>query len=364
MLMPVEKQRVTIEDRMGGRDNHFNLIRFVAALAVLVTHSFALSSGHRENQPLWTTYGMTPGSIAVDVFFVTSGFLVCHSLFSRQNLLEFAAARALRILPALWVVLAITVVLVGPTLTTLNLGDFARSHETWRYVIKNASIVSGMAPTLPGVFEHNAVARLVNSSLWTLYHEVWLYACLCTYWILAGLIWNRRVPWVSRLILLSCFVAAVLTVYSRLTGWHYQWPRLAFAFFTGASFYVLRGKIKLSGVTACVLALALTIASVQRDVFYVVYSAAVGYLVLFAAYARATPLLAFNRLGDYSYGVYIYGFLVQQLLVNAFPGIGTGPLMAASIIATLVCGMASWHLIEKPALSKKAWVSARINPSR
>lgn len=153
-------------------------------------------------------------------------------------------------------------------------------------------------------------------------------------------------------------------MHTRLTGAEHGWPRLAFAFFTGASFYVLRDKIDLSGRAACALILGMAIASVQRDAFYFVYSAAVGYLVLFAAYARATPLLAFNRLGDYSYGVYIYGFLVQQLLVNAFPGIGTGALMATSLIATLVCGIASWHLVEKPALSKKAWVSERINPLR
>lgn len=364
MLMLAAEQRMTIEDRIGGRDNHFNLIRFLAALAVLVTHSFALSSGKQENEPLWTTYGMTLGSIAVDVFFVTSGFLVCNSLVSKQNLLEFAAARALRILPALWVVLVITVLLVGPALTTLTLSDFARSHETWRYVIKNATIFGGMAHTLPGVFEHNTMPRLVNSSLWTLFYEVWFYACLCVCWWLAGLMPPRRVAWMGRIIILGVVIAAALTVYSRLTGWHYQWPRLAFAFFTGASFYVLRDRIELSGRAAFAVILGMAIASVHRDAFYLVYSAAVGYLVLFAAYARATPLLAFNRLGDYSYGVYIYGFLVQQLLVNAFPGIGTGPLMAASIVATLVCGAASWHLVEKPALSKKAWVSARINPPR
>ena len=191
--MLVAEKRMTINDRMGGRDNHFNLIRFLAALAVLVTHSFALSSGKSENEPLWTTYGMTLGSIAVDVFFVTSGFLVCNSLVSRQNLLEFAAARALRILPALWVVLAITVLLVGPSLTTLTLVDFARSHETWRYVIKNATMFGGMAHTLPGVFEHNAYPRAVNGSLWTMASEVRMYACLCICWWLAGLMPTRRV---------------------------------------------------------------------------------------------------------------------------------------------------------------------------
>ncbi len=358
------KQRMTIEDRMEGRDNHFNLIRFVAALTVLVSHSFVLSSGHGENEPLRTTYGMPLGSIAVDVFFVTSGFLVCNSLVSRPNLVEFAAARALRIFPALWVVLAITVLLVGPALTTLTLGEFARSHETWRYVIKNATIVNGMAHTLPGVFGHNAYPSLVNGSLWTMTSEVRMYACLCAFWWLASLMSKRRVVWMGRTILLSCVVAGALTIHTRLTSGGDHWPSLAFAFFTGSSFHVLRDKIKLSGVAASVLALALTISAVHRDAFYFVYSAAVGYLVLFAAYSRATPLLAFNRLGDYSYGLYIYGWLVQQLLVNAFPGIGTGPLMAASIIATLVCATASWHLVEKPALSKKAWVSAWVNRPR
>lgn len=78
-----------------GKDNNFNLIRMIAALAVLVTHSFALAIGTQDAEPFRQSLGMTMGAIAVDVFFVTSGFLVTASLLTRQNTIEFIWARAL-----------------------------------------------------------------------------------------------------------------------------------------------------------------------------------------------------------------------------------------------------------------------------
>jgi surface polysaccharide O-acyltransferase-like enzyme len=84
-----------------GRNNNFNLFRIVAALAVVVTHSFVLSSGNPGDEPLRQTLGTTLGSIAVDVFFVTSGLLIAASLLRSQCLVAFARARCLRISPGL-----------------------------------------------------------------------------------------------------------------------------------------------------------------------------------------------------------------------------------------------------------------------
>ena len=80
----------------SGRDNNFNLIRFCAAFAVLISHSFAIATGSGSAEPMRHTLGLTWAYIAVDVFFLTSGFLVTASLISRQSAVGFAWARALR----------------------------------------------------------------------------------------------------------------------------------------------------------------------------------------------------------------------------------------------------------------------------
>ena len=74
-----------LSDFTAGRDNNFNLIRMAAALAVLVSHAFALAIGKSAAEPFQALLGMTMGSIAVDVFFLTSGFLVTASLLSRES---------------------------------------------------------------------------------------------------------------------------------------------------------------------------------------------------------------------------------------------------------------------------------------
>jgi peptidoglycan/LPS O-acetylase OafA/YrhL len=107
------RRTLTLGDYVGGRDNNFNLIRFLAASAVLLSHSFPLSNGDPTTEPLRSWLGLSAGEIAVDVFFLTSGFLVAGSLLTRHSVSGFAVARALRIYPAMVVSVLLTVPVVG-----------------------------------------------------------------------------------------------------------------------------------------------------------------------------------------------------------------------------------------------------------
>lgn len=127
-----------------GRDNNFNLIRLLAALAVMVSHSFALALGGGSFEPFRSSLGMSPGMIAVDVFFATSGFLVTASLLSRRNPIEFIRARGLRIFPGLLVVLALTVFVLGPVFTSLPLSTYFTEWETYRYLVKCLTLITGV----------------------------------------------------------------------------------------------------------------------------------------------------------------------------------------------------------------------------
>ena len=121
-----------LSDFTQGRDNNFNLIRIVAALAVLVTHSFALTVGSGNAEPLRASLGMTMGSIAVDVFFIASGFLVTASLLNRQSAIDFIWARVLRIFPALSVMLFLTVFGLGAFFTSLPAPSYFANPGTDR----------------------------------------------------------------------------------------------------------------------------------------------------------------------------------------------------------------------------------------
>ena len=109
-----------------GRDNNYNFIRFMAAVAVLVTHSFVLATGRPNTEPLRARLGLTLGSVAVDIFFITSGFLVTASLLNRRSIIDFAWARLLRIFPALLIMLLLTVFVLGVWLNAYPNNGLAR----------------------------------------------------------------------------------------------------------------------------------------------------------------------------------------------------------------------------------------------
>src|SRR5271165_315692 len=149
-----------------GRDNNFTLLRLLAALIVVVFHSgpilgLAADGGYSVVDHV----GRTVGEMALDMLFVVSGFLVTASLFNRGDLNHFLWARALRLYPALWLMLPLTVLLLAPMLSTLPAKDYYASKQTWDYFAKTATVVGGMRYSLPGLFETLPLKGEVNGSL-------------------------------------------------------------------------------------------------------------------------------------------------------------------------------------------------------
>ena len=108
-----------------SRDNNFNLIRFIAASAVLYYHCFPLTIGPVYSEPIGRFIWIGPGDLAVHIFFVSSGFLVTSSLVKRNNIIAYFWARFIRIYPALFVVVGFCVFVIGLSYTSLiNKGVF------------------------------------------------------------------------------------------------------------------------------------------------------------------------------------------------------------------------------------------------
>jgi len=348
----------SLADYSGGRDNNFNALRLIAATMVLVSHSYALSTGHREVEPLHALLGFTLGELAVDVFFVASGFLVAGSLMVRQDLVEFFAARALRIFPGLWVALTVTVVIVGLCFTRMDLLSFLQNPETWRHWLKNALLFKGISYELPGAFENVPFARAVNGSLWTLPKEVLMYLFLGGAWLVVKLVSRNPVAWLRALCVATAVLALIADVGMFLS---HQSPHavlfvgLLAKFFTGAALRMLQQHIPASRLLfGGLLLAACATAFIGPMVFGVVYRLVVAYLVIYLALVPDGPVRAFNRIGDYSYGIYIYAFPVQQGIASLWQGITPLEMFASSFAVTFAFAFASWHLVEERALKLKS----------
>lgn len=278
---------------LNGRENNLNLIRIIAALAVLVTHSFALFYGSGEAEPFRKSLGITIGSIAVDVFFLTSGFLVTASLLKKQNAIEFIWARFLRIYPGLIVMLFLTALIISPLVSTIDLQSYYSSKDLWIYMLKGMTILKGFSYNLPGVFESNPYEGAVNGSLWTLRYEVYMYALLVTLWLLLSPLKSLRVNVFTRFLCLSLICSAFYLI-SRLLSiqpneafeMHSKMPfiSLLYMFTLGAVFYIFRHRVHLSYIVL-VLAIALMLVSSQyKSIFLVVYLITLPFVLFTLAF--------------------------------------------------------------------------------
>ncbi len=335
---------------LRGRDNNLNLLRVVAAAAVLVSHAYPLTLGPSAVQPLAAPLGMALGGVAVAVFFVVSGLLVSQSWERSRGVVRFSLARVLRIFPGLAVVLFLTAALLGPLVTSLPLTDYASRLETWRYLPRNLLLIS-MQYRLPGVFEHTPFGPDINGSLWTLAHEVACYAGLAVLGI-AGAFRFPRVFAVGAVgwILFACALRATgwLPHESRVTNFLELSPFFA----AGVGAYLMRDRIPLHGALV-VAAIAAIVATRYTALFPFVFPFALGYAVLYVAFVPAGAVRRYNQLGDYSYGIYIYAFPMEQLASWLVPGIKPLANIAIAFPATLLLAIASWHGIEKRSLAMR-----------
>lgn len=341
---------------MEGRDNNFNLIRFLAASAVLASHSFALSSGTSASEPWHASLGITPGSTAVEIFFLTSGFLVTASLTRRKDARSFIFARALRIYPGLAVSVLITVLTVGVFFSSLNPLQFFSKIDTWIYWARTSTLIGNIGYSLPGVFESNPWRDAVNGSLWTLPYELTMYGMLLFIWIIATKYKNNRASFQNSIFVVAAFS---ITTHLLLIGIVSSSAiRLGAMFFIGSAFFTLKEFVPLTCRIFCTLLAVVLLSASDKRIFSYIYPLAIPYLVFYLAYVPAGCVRFFNRFGDYSYGIYIYAWPVQQMTAALIENVKPLEMFLLSFPLTILLAIASWHVIEKPALSRK-WRALR-----
>ena len=344
--------RVTLGSRTVDRDNNIQLLRLLAACAVVVFHCFALTD-RWTSEPLWRLAPeLNLGALGVKVFFVISGFLVTQSWLSRPRIGPFVVARVLRIYPALVAATLFTASLAALS-APMSLARFLADPQT-RDFLAQTSIAWAAPDQLPGAYAHNPFARAVNGSLWTLPIEVRLYVALGIAGVLALL--AHRVAWTIALLALlglGLIVPDAITLALHGGPGNRSVLELALLFAIGSAAYVWRDAIPVSlvALAACVIVVAWNPLGLGRGALF---EPLLAYAVLTLAYHPTLLWNPFNRVGDYSYGVYVYSFPIQQTLVERLPGLGPYALLALALPLALVLAALSWHLLEQPALRLKS----------
>jgi peptidoglycan/LPS O-acetylase OafA/YrhL len=341
--------RLRLSAVTGGRDNNLNLMRFLAATLVIFTHAFYFTR-HTAAEPFHRLFNRGIGDIGVDAFFVLSGFLVTKS-WQGRSLPEFAWARCMRIYPGLWASVLLTVLLVGPFFATVPALNFWISRDTLAYIVHNGLMLPYFGARLVLAHAFRGTAAAFNASLWTLPPEIEMYLTLAILGVLFGL----RARYAAALALLGIALVLVARLGASEEDLLIAHGRFLYFFFTGSLAWLLRTRITLSSRVALALIVGVAGTVLLTRSFAVRQAAlalALPYLLLWFAYVPAGSIRAWNRLGDYSYGLYIYAAPIQ--LAMATLGIGTIPEanFAASMLIALAFAVASWHLLERRALHR------------
>ena len=327
-----------------GYDN-FSLLRFLAAALVIFGHSWATAK-NPSGATDWIgqqTLNFS-GTVAVNIFFWVSGFLITMSYIRRPKFMPFLLARLLRIFPALIVCVVLTALVLGGICTSLPLSEYLRHPDVWSYIHGN-TFLHDMRWYLPGVFESNSHKGVVNGSLWTLNGEVRMYLfvlLLGSFGLLAN---ATRFGWtLATLVVIALFLPAIQLVPPAFLG-------LSAFFAFGAFCYLHRAAVPVSG--HLVLALAfLTLCLRGQPGYQLMLSAFTAYAALWFSYGPRLPSL--EKYGDYSYGLYLYGFPLQQLVAQLQPEWGPLRSLLLSFPLTLALAIPSWHFVEKPMLRFKS----------
>lgn len=356
-------------------ENNFDVLRLLAALMVLFGHSFDLTG---TLEPLGQIHEISWGSVGVLIFFSISGFLVARSWDFDRHLGAFAAKRALRLLPALVVALLLSALVLGPLVTSLPLGAYFTDPSTKSYVLDNALLQSNFL--LPGVFAHTIYPNAVNGSLWTLPVEAKAYLLLAAFGVLGLLIRVRAV-------MLVFSVYAVLAMFpvirdSLPLGSHYAaylvniqmptgtvalvstnpgifTPYVFFlaAFGVGVGLYQLRRWVPILWPVAGTMLAAIIVTEVVTGPLNIAPSEVMvlvlPYIILCIAYRTHRWVHLPRWWGDYSYGIYIYAFPVQQALSHWLSLRNGWVMFIIATPITLAFAVASWHFVERRALSFK-----------
>jgi peptidoglycan/LPS O-acetylase OafA/YrhL len=350
--------------------NNIDFLRFFLASLVIFAHCYALPTGSDATEPLFRFSGgqRTFGGVAVDFFFILSGFLITHSWLRSSGLRSFLWKRVLRIYPAFIAATLFGFFVVVPL--------FSGRGQDLLHALSIPRFIQSIA-TLDGGGSDTALARLVggrtdlgfssnpvtaiNGSLWSIRYEFWCYMGVATLGLLAILAKRPRLmlPLFALAIVASVVLEASgmyvgLGRFEPYVGEVSTWARLFPCYLAGMVFYLFRDKVPWHPALF-VAAVAILIAACKVPHVMAAASPIAGTYVLFSlAFLPSLKLQHFGKFGDFSYGIYVYAFPIQQAIVAKLGvDIPLWKFFPLAFLVTLVVAIISWHAIESPCLRLK-----------
>lgn len=335
----MEQNSVSLKKFESTRSNNLNLVKFVAALFVIISHAYPLCKGAKYNDILsdLSRNSIAFGSLAVAIFFMSSGFFVTKSLLKSKDSKKYLHNRFIRIFPPLWFTLLVCILVCGLFFSTYNLGNYFLSIDFLKYCLNFILIP---IHNLPGVFMNNIYPGVVNGPLWTLPIEFVCYLVLLLAYKL-NLVNKKSYKYVALLVIVA-FVGINLIPLS-LKG--YIQP--CFLFFWGSFYWIYRDKITMKNtyflisLVAFVLLIVLGYGHVASFLF-------VPYLTLYIAFCLPQCNNRLASLGNLSYDIYLCGWPIQQMIISLFGGsMLVGMNILISIPLSILVGYITYSLVEK-----------------
>lgn len=338
----------------------------MAALAVLFSHSFA-TSGLPE-----PTYfgGETAGSLGVFVFFAVSGYLVQQSWSRQPDPRSFVLSRVLRIFPGLLACLLFCGVLLGPIASQLPLEVYLSHKDVYKFVYSNlAMFFVPRYDALPGVFVNNPFPNNVNSSLWTIRYEVFMYVVL----LAISFLFKRSGIVIAALLMSLCGLWAYGMYIGLAAPGQLLWRlgvvgldgrilKLAPFFLVGV--LIAKSPQKFLSVPAAALAFVVTALFYDSPIAIVFLWFTLPYCLIVLAYNSPGLFNKFGRHGDFSYGLYLYAFPVQQVMAQLAISTTNWWLgFIATFAIALTLAVFSWRLVESPSLRMRTRLKTSIGLS-
>ena len=354
-------QELSLSEKLAlskGRPTGFDYLRLGLSISVVCMHSAITSKGLEADIALWMSPLRPLIRMTLPMFFALSGFLVAGSLFRSKSLLQFLGLRVIRIYPALIIEVVLSALLLGPLLTTVPLASYFESPVFGLYLM---NVTGDIHYFLPGVFENNPYPNVVNAQLWTVPVELGCYISLSALTIVGVKKRFWIAPAVTLIMMLGYFLA-------RLIKFHGQLPfivggipgfLLVVCFVCGVSLYVYRDLLPWSRSLCAISGIAslLLVGVVPYGEYIVVPVASYFTVCLGATNVRKLSIL---KGADYSYGIFLYGFVIQQTVVFLFPWAREWwvNILLCVPLAAAVSAL-SWHLIEKPTLKLRRYLKPR-----
>jgi peptidoglycan/LPS O-acetylase OafA/YrhL len=331
--------------------NNFDFLRFIFALLVIISHSFALLGIAKQEWLLnLTNNQLSFSGIGLAGFFTISGYFIYKSLARSKSIWAYLKKRILRLFPALLVLLILSI-LVIPFVYNGEM-PLLKNQSYWSYLPRNLSLY-GFQGSVNGLFT-SLPYRSFNGSLWTIRYEFSLYLFVLLFYFISRK--KIKVVILSSLILVTWFVFYQFGMEnygdSKLLGIQgFYLFNLGGFFITGLFFAAVDFKY-FKNKALLILGILLILAALYFDLYDHVKHVLFPYVILALGFNAIPKISSFGKYGDPSYGIYIYAFPIQQLLVYYLkPGLLT--LLLWSSVAAIIFGYLSWHLIEEKALRFK-----------